>query len=80
MIMLRYEQRASDRLVVSIGAVLALLLAVPPVLADSPTTAQDFSLPGTQPLSLIDGLATPDQCTDCHAGYGSPEVEPYRNW
>lgn len=78
--MLRYAPRASDRLVVSVGAVLVLLLAVPPVLADSPTTAQDFILPGTQPLSLIDGLATPDQCTDCHAGYGSPEVEPYRNW
>jgi hypothetical protein len=48
--------------------------------APYPSTRVDFELPGTQPLSLTDNISTPDQCTNCHAGYGSPEVEPYRNW
>jgi hypothetical protein len=44
------------------------------------TTTEDFRLPGTQPLSITDTIATPDQCTSCHASYGQPKVEPWRNW
>ncbi len=84
--MLRLKQRASGRrrvsaAVVVVTALACFLLAGGLAAADGPaSTADDFRLPGTQPLSIIDGLATPDQCTDCHADYGSPEVEPYRNW
>jgi hypothetical protein len=45
-----------------------------------PTTREDFRLPGTQPLSLTHEISTPDDCTGCHADYGSPEVEPFRTW
>jgi hypothetical protein len=44
------------------------------------STREDFELPGTQPLSITDGIAVPSDCTTCHSGYGAPEVEPYRNW
>ena len=44
------------------------------------TTRDDFEAPGTQPLSLTDLIATPDTCEPCHSDYGSPEVEPFRNW
>jgi hypothetical protein len=59
---------------------LIVLSSVPVEAAPFPTTRRDFELPGTQPLSLTHGIATPADCTGCHAGYGSPEVEPYRNW
>jgi hypothetical protein len=45
-----------------------------------PTTREDFRLPGTQPLSIVDPIAVPSTCTGCHANYGQPNVEPYRNW
>jgi hypothetical protein len=45
-----------------------------------PTTREDFRLPGTQPLSITDPIAVPSTCTPCHANYGQPDVEPYRNW
>lgn len=45
-----------------------------------PTTREDFRLPGTQPLSITENLAVPSDCTGCHANYGAPEVEPWRNW
>src|SRR5262245_61136030 len=44
------------------------------------TTREDFRLPGTQPLSLTDPIAVPSTCTGCHANYGQPDVEPFRNW
>lgn len=44
------------------------------------TTREDFRLPGTQPLSLTTPISTPDNCTPCHSNYGSPSVEPFRNW
>jgi hypothetical protein len=44
------------------------------------TTTEDFRLPGTQPLSLSDPISTPSACTPCHANYGQPQVEPFRNW
>jgi hypothetical protein len=44
------------------------------------TTRDDFEAPGTQPLSLTDLIATPETCEPCHSDYGSPEVEPFRNW
>jgi hypothetical protein len=67
------------------GALFALLVLCAGFVVDAmgapfPTTRKDFELPGTQPLSLTEGISTPDECTNCHAGYGSPEVEPYRNW
>lgn len=45
-----------------------------------PTTENDFRLPGTQPLSLVDEIATPSACTNCHSDYGHDAVEPYNNW
>jgi hypothetical protein len=58
------------------------IAAVTPALAVTPlpTTFQDFHLPGTQPLTITDNFATPDICAACHASYGQPEVEPFRNW
>lgn len=44
------------------------------------TTREDFRLPGTQPMTITSPIATPDQCTPCHANYGQPGVEPYRAW
>lgn len=44
------------------------------------STRTDFALPGTQPLSVTDNFATPDECTTCHSNYGKPTQEPYRNW
>lgn len=44
------------------------------------TTERDFELPGTQPLELIDEIATPSSCTNCHSDYGHDAVEPYNNW
>jgi hypothetical protein len=40
----------------------------------------DFTAPGTQPLTVTDNFATPDICAACHSGYGQPTVEPVRNW
>ncbi|HYC53360.1 MAG TPA: multiheme c-type cytochrome [Candidatus Binatia bacterium] len=48
--------------------------------APLPSTRQDFEAPGTQPLSVTDTFAVPTDCTPCHSDYGSPAVEPYRNW
>jgi len=60
---------------------LCALLCLPSLAgAQMPTTTADFFMPGTQPLSILDGLSTPDDCTPCHSDYGSPEVEPFRNW
>src|SRR6185295_4258596 len=36
--------------------------------------------PGTQPLTITDPIATPDQCVGCHSNYGQPGVEPFQNW
>lgn len=44
------------------------------------TTRHDFELPGTQPLTVTDPFAVPSACTPCHANYGAPSVEPFRNW
>ena len=44
------------------------------------TTREDFRLPGTQPMTITQPIATPEQCTPCHAGYGQPAVEPFRAW
>jgi hypothetical protein len=66
------------------GALLALpalLVGASLVLADPfPTTRHDFDLPGTQPLTVSANFAPPSACTPCHANYGQPKVEPYRNW
>jgi hypothetical protein len=44
------------------------------------TTPDDFHLPGTQPLTVMDPFATPDACTLCHSNYAQPALEPYRTW
>jgi len=44
------------------------------------STTEDFRLPGTQPLSLADPIATPDVCAPCHSNFGAPTVEPLRTW
>jgi hypothetical protein len=67
------------------GVILALLflLSLSTTAADGapvPTTRRDFELPGTQPSTLTDPIPTSQQCSGCHAGYGAPEIEPYRNW
>lgn len=64
------------------GALIALLLlAARSAAADPyPTTRHDFDLPGTQPLTVSANFAPPSSCTPCHANYGQPTVEPYRNW
>jgi hypothetical protein len=67
-------------IVMMVSAVLltagAMALAVTPL----PTTRADFELPGTQPLTITDPIATPDQCVGCHSNYGQPAVEPFQNW
>ncbi len=50
-----------------------------------PATVEDFHLPGTQPLSLIDTIATPSECTGCHSDFEpstepDERTEPWRNW
>jgi len=45
-----------------------------------PTTREDFALPGTQPLTIAEDIALPADCTSCHANYGRPAEEPWRNW
>lgn len=59
---------------------LACVLVSPAAGAPLPTTTEDFRLPGTQPLTVIDNFALPSDCTSCHADYGQPTVEPFRNW
>jgi hypothetical protein len=62
---------------------LAVLLGVAVTTAAAapvPTTRKDFEMPGTQPLSITDDFSTPDDCSVCHADYGAPEIEPFRNW
>ncbi len=65
-----------------LSALSAAVLLLSGVTADAQlmTTREDFNAPGTQPLSLTDLIATPDTCAPCHSGYGSAEVEPFRNW
>jgi hypothetical protein len=65
-------------------AALVLAGAVAPLRAAAQlpvaTTANDFRAPGTQPLTIVHDIPTPDACTSCHANYGAPEAEPFRNW
>ncbi len=70
--------RAARRVILALSA---LGLAAAPALAvPLATTRHDFELPGTQPLTVTDPFAVPSACTPCHSNYGSPTVEPYRNW
>jgi len=72
-----------------VASIAALLLAVlvcaattTPAVAVTPlgTTRQDFTLPGTQPLTIAAPIAVPGTCAPCHADYGQPDVEPIRHW
>jgi hypothetical protein len=62
------------------SAFFSLLLVGPSHATPLATTSNDFVLPGTQPLTVNDNFATPDICAACHASYGQPTVEPFRNW
>jgi hypothetical protein len=64
------------------GSLLAALALAGAASALTPlaTTSDDFGAPGTQPLTVTHPFATPDACTGCHSNYGSPGVEPFRNW
>ncbi len=44
-----------------------------------PTTINDFQLPGSQP-NQSGTFNNPDQCDNCHGGYGEQAVEPAYNW
>ncbi len=66
--------------VLLLGLVAAMLRAQTASALPIATTSNDFKLPGTQPLTVTDTFSTPDQCTGCHADYGQPQVEPFRNW
>ncbi len=45
----------------------------------SDTTLEDFKLPGTQPLGLVDELESSMACSACHGNY-DPDVAPYDLW
>jgi hypothetical protein len=76
---IRTTRAATHALSVSC-ALLSLLAAAPSRATPLGTTFNDFVLPGTQPLTVTDNFATPDICAACHASYGQPDVEPFRNW
>ena len=63
-----------------VAFVAAASLAIAAGAAPLDSTREDFRLPGTQPLSLAQGISTPDTCAPCHSGYGQPDVEPLRAW
>ena len=44
-----------------------------------PTTLEDFVQPGTQPLSLNQGIQVSQNCRVCHGGYNVNQ-EPYTRW
>lgn len=67
----------APRLIAILGLVASVSVASAAPLG---TTRNDFAFPGTQPLTISDSIAIPSACTDCHADYGSPAVEPWRNW
>jgi len=66
-------------------ALAALLIAVGALTAGAvvqtqiPTTLNDFKQPGTQPLELLQPIATSGSCTGCHSGF-DPVTEPYESW
>ncbi|MGH7790660.1 MAG: hypothetical protein ACRERC_27615 [Candidatus Binatia bacterium] len=64
----------------TIPAAVALLCAAAVGAMPLATTREDFKLPGTQPSTITDPIATPDTCAPCHANYGQPTVEPVHNW
>ncbi len=61
-----------------IFALLLIVLAGALAFAVTPTTLNDFFLPGSQP-GQSGQLETPDKCDNCHGGYDSA-VEPAFNW
>ena len=66
-----------------LAAVAAALVCLQPIAAAAiplATTANDFLLPGTQPLSVVDDFPTTAECIGCHSNYGDPGAEPTRAW
>ncbi len=66
-------------IVVSGLAVAAYSLSAQPVSPQLPTTIADWTMPGTQELTLNVSLAPGDTCSGCH-GYYDDAIEPYSNW
>ena len=71
---------------VGFAALVAATVGVGPAQGDPlPATLEDFHVPGTQPLDLLDGLATPTECTGRHSDFepstpASERNEPWRLW
>ncbi|MDG2304021.1 MAG: multiheme c-type cytochrome [Candidatus Binatia bacterium] len=66
-----------------LSSVVVALVCLHPVAAAaiSPaTTNNDFLLPGTQPLTVVDDFSTSAECAGCHSGFGDPGAEPMRAW
>ena len=56
-----------------------VVLAWSPTGTQLPTTLEDWTMPGTQELTLNVNLATGDSCSTCH-GYYDDAIEPFSNW
>jgi hypothetical protein len=57
---------------------LAVSLVLAAAIAISPTTIEDFFLPGSQ-IGQSGNIETPDRCDNCHGGYDIA-IEPAFNW
>ena len=68
------------RIVMTVGLLVGVAGAAPVSAFPYPTTAEDFRLPGTQPLTVNDNFALPSTCSPCHSNFGMPEIEPFRAW
>ena len=58
---------------------LIISLISPALALPVPTTIDDFHLTGSQP-DQSGTFRNPDQCDNCHGGYGEQAVEPAFNW
>jgi nitrate/TMAO reductase-like tetraheme cytochrome c subunit len=61
-------------------ALVAGILGVGVVLAEIPTTPQDFVHGGSQPGSLVQKLVAANTCQVCHSYYDDPDHEPFDLW
>lgn len=67
-------------LLASIAVAVLCLQAADAAAVPLATTVNDFLLPGTQPLTVVDDFPKSSDCAGCHAGYGEPDAEPMRAW
>ncbi len=68
------------RITLAVGVLVGVQGAARVSAVPYPTTAEDFRLPGTQPLTVTDNFALPSTCSPCHSNFGFPEVEPFAAW